>query len=56
MIDPYTMCVSLNFNRAGTILAIGCNDGRLILWDFITNSIAKTFYGHFSTVNSLSYI
>ncbi|XP_019419132.1 PREDICTED: protein RBL-like isoform X2 [Lupinus angustifolius] len=32
-------CIS--FNRRGTLLAAGCNDGSCVIWDFKTRGIAK---------------
>ncbi|CAL0328778.1 unnamed protein product [Lupinus luteus] len=32
-------CIS--FNRRGTLLAAGCNDGSCVIWDFETRGIAK---------------
>nr|AFK42526.1 unknown [Lotus japonicus] len=29
------------FDRRGTLLAAGCNDGSCVIWDFITRGIAK---------------
>ncbi|KAG0629568.1 hypothetical protein M758_1G113300 [Ceratodon purpureus] len=34
-----TKCIS--FNRRGTLLAAGCNDGSCIIWDFDTRGVAK---------------
>ncbi|KAI5420842.1 hypothetical protein KIW84_044608, partial [Lathyrus oleraceus] len=29
------------FNRRGTLLAAGCNDGSCVIWDFLTRGVAK---------------
>ena len=31
----------LSFNRRGTLLATGCTDGVVVLWDFDTRSVVK---------------
>jgi COMPASS component SWD1 len=43
------------FNRRGTLLAVGCNDGRIAIWDFLTRGIAKSFSGHTHPITSLSW-
>ncbi|KAL5102439.1 hypothetical protein RYX36_006766 [Vicia faba] len=37
--EPTMKCVA--FNRRGTLLAAGCNDGSCVIWDFETRGIAK---------------
>lgn len=48
--DGYLDCTSLgiccSFNRRGGLLAVGCNDGRIVIWDFLTRGVAKCFPGH----------
>lgn len=46
---------SVAFNRSGTILAVGCADGAIVLWDFETRSPIKTLTGHTGTVSALTW-
>uniref|UniRef100_A0A914WLZ3 Retinoblastoma binding protein 5 n=1 Tax=Plectus sambesii TaxID=2011161 RepID=A0A914WLZ3_9BILA len=58
--DGYLDCISGNaicckFNRWGSLLAAGCNDGRVVIFDFITRGIAKVITAHVQPVSSLSW-
>ncbi|EFP07546.1 hypothetical protein CRE_26573 [Caenorhabditis remanei] len=43
------------FNRWGSVVAVGCTDGRVFVVDFITKNIARTFSAHALPVSSLSW-
>eukprot|EP01090_Pellita_catalonica_P009864 TRINITY_DN2102_c0_g3_i1.p1 TRINITY_DN2102_c0_g3~~TRINITY_DN2102_c0_g3_i1.p1 ORF type:complete len:438 (-),score=67.61 TRINITY_DN2102_c0_g3_i1:913-2226(-) len=43
------------FNRRGTLLAVGCHDGKCVIYDFDTRSIARTLNGHARPVASISW-
>merc|ERR1719167_2077383 len=43
------------FNRRGTLLAIGCREGHINIWDFETRSIAARLDGHHGCVTSVSW-
>lgn len=49
------LSISCKFNRWGTLLAVGCRDGRIIIWDAETYSIAQVFTGHTHPVTSLTW-
>lgn len=51
--EGLTRCVQ--FNPRGNLLAAGCSDGRVVLWDFLTRSIVKIFVGHVQPVVQLRY-
>ncbi|XP_025100369.1 retinoblastoma-binding protein 5 homolog isoform X2 [Pomacea canaliculata] len=54
-LDCVSIAVTCAFNRQGTLLAVGCNDGRVVVWDFLTRGIAKIINAHVHPVCSLSW-
>ncbi|XP_055332566.1 retinoblastoma-binding protein 5 homolog [Paramacrobiotus metropolitanus] len=54
-LDCISIALTCAFNRQGTLLAVGCNDGRICIWDFTTRCIAKIITGHVHPVCSLSW-
>ncbi|XP_046384514.1 retinoblastoma-binding protein 5 homolog [Ischnura elegans] len=54
-LDCISLAVTCAFNRRGTLLAVGCNDGRIVIWDFLTRGIAKIISAHVHPVCSLSW-
>lgn len=38
--------VSLAFNPFGTLLATGCGGGEVVVWDYETRGISRTFKHH----------
>ena len=54
-LDCMSVAITCQFNRHGTLLAVGCNDGRIFIWDFLTRGIAKIINAHVYPVCSLSW-
>lgn len=54
-LDCISLALTCTFNRYGTLLAVGCNDGRIVIWDFLTRGIAKIISAHVHPVCSLSW-
>jgi WD40 repeat protein len=46
---------SLSFNSDGTLLAGGCEDGRVIVWDSATGSVVQDLGGGNAAINSLAF-
>lgn len=44
-----------NFVRIGSMLAVGCSDGRLVIWDFLTRGIAKVISADYSPICCISW-
>lgn len=49
------MALTCAFNRWGSLLAVGCNDGRVLVFDFITRGVAAVLTAHVLPVCSLSW-
>nr|CAG4640810.1 EOG090X04Y3 [Eulimnadia texana] len=54
-LDCISMAITCSFNRWGTLLAVGCNDGRIVIWDFLTRGISKIISAHVHPVCSLCW-
>ncbi|XP_029186171.1 retinoblastoma-binding protein 5 homolog isoform X1 [Acropora millepora] len=54
-LDSVSVAVTATFNRRGSLLAVGCNDGRIVIWDFLTRGIAKILSAHVHPVTSVSW-
>lgn len=51
---PLAVCCS--FNRHGSLLAVGSNDGRIVIWDFLNRMVAKIIQAHAGhPISSLSW-
>ena len=55
ILDCGSEAVVCQFNRRGTMLAVGCNDGRIAIWDFMTRGIARQLSSHIHPITSLSW-
>ena len=47
------MAVCCAFDRFGLYLACGCCDGRVVVWDFSTRSVAREYLAHAQAVTSV---
>lgn len=45
-LDCYGLAICCSFNRHGALLAVGCNDGRIVIWDFLNRGVAKNIPAH----------
>nr|CAG4650108.1 EOG090X04Y3 [Sida crystallina] len=54
-LDCISMAITCTFNKRGTLLAVGCNDGRIVIWDFLTRGISKIISAHVHPVCSLCW-
>ena len=55
VLDSGSEALITQFNRRGTMLAVGCNDGRIALWDFMTRGISRQCSHHVHPITSLSW-
>ncbi|KAK9798921.1 hypothetical protein WJX73_000407 [Symbiochloris irregularis] len=46
---------SLAFNRRGTLLAVGWEDGSLLIYDFETRGLARTYKPHSARITTLAW-
>lgn len=54
-LDCISLAATCSFNKYGTLLAVGCNDGRIVVWDFLTRGIAKIISAHVHPVCSIGW-
>ena len=43
------------FNRRGNLLAGGCSDNRVVVWDFETHGVARVLEAHTGSVTAVSW-
>lgn len=55
ILESGSMSLTCAFNRHGSLLAAGSNDGRIIIFDVITRGIARHMHAHVHPVCSLSW-
>eukprot|EP00116_Pleurobrachia_bachei_P002801 sb/3463063/ len=54
-LESGSMTLTCAFNRHGSLLAAGSNDGCIVIFDIITRGIARNFQAHVHPVCSLSW-
>lgn len=52
--DGYIVTAAFN-EPVGTLLAAGCSDGRVLIYDFATHGLIKSLWGHIRQVSSVSW-
>jgi len=55
ILDSTNNTLAASFNRRGSLLATGCNDGRIVIWDFLTRRSAKVLLAHTSSICSVCW-
>ncbi|CAG5095327.1 Oidioi.mRNA.OKI2018_I69.XSR.g14136.t1.cds [Oikopleura dioica] len=55
VLDSTNNTLAASFNRRGSLLATGCNDGRIVIWDFLTRRTAKVILAHTSSICSVGW-
>ena len=45
----------MKINDLGSMLAVGCSDGRLVIWDFLTRGIARIICADWSPICCISW-
>lgn len=51
--DGVAQCIA--FNRRGTLLAAGCADGQVVIWDTETRGVAQRYKPHSGAVTSVAW-
>ena len=54
-VDTFTGLLTFIVILLGSLLAVGCSDGRLIVWDFLTRGIAKIIVADWAPICCLSW-
>lgn len=52
---PGSRARCLAFNRHGTLLAVGCESGQVVIWDYLTQAVDRSLLGHSKEVTSLTW-
>jgi COMPASS component SWD1 len=53
--EPGSFATLAKFNRRGAMLASGCHNGKIVIWDFMTRSKALLLHQHTHPITSLSW-
>lgn len=55
VLDSVSVPICAAFNKYGTVLAVGCNDGTIVFWDFLTRGIIKIIPAHVHPISSIMW-
>lgn len=54
-LDCVAIALCAAFNKYGSVLAVGCNDGTIVIWDFLTRGIIKIIPAHVHPITSIMW-
>lgn len=59
IIDGVLDCAAVSlcaaFNKYGSVMAVGCNDGTIVFWDFQTRNMIKIIPAHVHPITSIMW-
>ncbi|KRY82640.1 Retinoblastoma-binding protein 5 [Trichinella pseudospiralis] len=54
-LDSGHLALTCRFNRWGTLVVAGCNDGYLVIYDFVTRRMVKKYVTHMHAITAVSW-
>ena len=54
-LDLEAWAVVAQFNRNGSLLAVGCKDGRIYVMDYLTKNVVRSLLGHLLPITSVGW-
>jgi len=49
------IAVTCSFNRRGTLIAVGCGNGDVVIWDFATKGVVRRLTKHVRPVTTVMW-